>query len=494
MRRAGRRSGRVEPMSGDGREPVTANRWLVLVAMTGSLSMIMLDQTVVTVALPVMSDDLGLAPTGQQWVVNAYVLALTALVAFGGKLGDRVGGVRTFRLGVAGFFIASALCGLAPAGGFGEAWIIAARALQGAAAALMVPTSGAIVISAFPAQERGRAMAAYVGISQIFLAIGPLIGGVLTESVSWRAVFWLNVPVGVAALVLVAIAKPAQVTRPGRIRPGALALLVGGLGASVLAVQQAATWGWDAPLTLLLLVGGVAAIATFVVTQSRVPDPLVDVRLLRRGPFLGNVVVNGLIQFGLLAAVLHSSLYLQDLLHFSPLTTGLAVLAMVLPITVAAQLGGRWFDRSGVRPPALAGLVISTVGMLAWTLALPYLSYPLQVPGMVLTGFGLGLTMSPTNTDALSRVAAEQRSQASGVLQTIRQLGGTLGVAVVGAVVLGIEHRGTQGSDTQAAADAIAVGFAVSTAAFAVALLAAARLLARERVAADSSAAADAVA
>lgn len=471
-----------------------ANRWLVLVAMTGSLSMIMLDQTVVTVALPVMSDDLGLSPTGQQWVVNAYVLALTALVAFGGKLGDRVGGVRTFRLGVAGFFIASALCGLAPAGAFGEAWIIAARVLQGAAAALMVPTSGAIVISAFPAQERGRAMAAYAGISQIFLAIGPLIGGVLTESVSWRAVFWLNVPVGVAALVLVAIAKPAQTMRPGRIRAGALALLVGGLGASVLAVQEAATWGWDAPLTLVLLVGGVAATATFVVTQLRVPDPLVDVGLLRRGPFLGDVVVNGLVQFGLLAAVLHSSLYLQDLLNYSPVQTGLAVLAMVLPITVAAQLGGRWFDRAGVRPPALAGLAISTVGMLAWTLALPYLSYPLQVPGMVLTGFGLGLTISPTNTDALSRVRAAERSQASGVLQTVRQLGGTVGVAVVGAVVLGIEHRGTRGPDPQVAADAIAAGFAVSTAAFAVALLVAVRLLARERVAADPAAASEALA
>ena len=157
---------------------------------------------------------------------------------------------------------------------------------------------------------------------------------------------------------------------------------------------------------------------------------------------------------------------------------------------MAAQLGGRWFDRSGVRPPVLAGLTISTLGMLAWTLALPYLSYPLQVPGMVLTGFGLGLTISPTNTDALSRVGASDRSQASGVLQTLRQLG----VAVVGAVVLGIEHRGTRGPDPQAAADAIAAGFAVSTAAFAVALLVAVRLLARERVAADPTAAAEAAA
>ena len=471
-----------------------ANRWLVLVAMTGSLSMIMLDQTVVTVALPAMSDDLGLRPAGQQWVVNAYVLALTALVAFGGKLGDRFGGVRTFRLGVTGFFVASALCGLAPAGGLGEAWIVAARALQGRGGGadgadlrghrhLGLPRAGA-------RPRDGRLCRHQPDLPRD----RPLIGGALTEAVSWRAVFFLNVPVGIAALVLVAIAKPAQATRPGRIRPGALALLVGGLGATVLAVQEAAGWGWDSPLTLVVLGAGVAATATFVVTQARVPDPLVDVGLLRRKAFLGDVAVNGLVQFGLLAAVLHSSLYLQDLLHFSPLTTGLAVLAMVLPITVAAQLGGRWFDRAGVRPPVLAGLTISTLGMLAWTLALPYLSYPLQVPGMVLTGFGLGLTISPTNTDALSRVGAAQRSQASGVLQTVRQLGGTLGVAVVGAVVLGIEHRGTRGPDPQAAADAIAAGFAVSTAAFAVALLVAIRLLARERVAADPAAASEAVA
>ena len=472
----------------------SANRWLVLVAMTGSLSMIMLDQTVVTVALPVMSDDLHLDPTGQQWVVNAYVLALTALVAFGGKLGDRIGGVRTFTLGVLGFFLASAACGLAPADASGEAWIVVARAAQGAAAALMVPTSGAIVISAFPMQERGKAMAAYVGISQIFLAAGPLVGGALTQAVSWRAVFWLNVPVGIAALVLVAIARPEQVVRPGRISGTALALLVGGLGATVLAVQQAATWGWDSPLTLGVLAAGGAATAVFVITQSRAADPLVDVGLLRHRAFLGDVAINGIVQFGLLAAVLHSSLYFQDLLDFSPVRTGLAVLAMILPITVAAQVGGRWFDRSGVRPPVLTGLVVSTLGMLAWTIALPYLSYPLQVPGMVLTGFGLGLTISPTNTDALSRVGAAQRSQASGVLQTLRQLGGTLGVAVVGAVVLGFEHRGTQSVDVRSAADAIAAGFAVSTAAVALALLVAIRLLARERVAVDPVAAAEAAA
>src|ERR1700761_165710 len=164
------------------------NRWLVLVAMTGSLSMIMLDQTVVTVALPSMSRDLPLSPTGQQWVVNAYVLAMAALVALGGKLGDKLGGVTTFRIGVAVFFLASMACGLAPTGVLGEPWIISARMLQGAGAALMVPVSAAIVMGAFSVAERGRAMAIYAGISQMFLAVGPLLGGVLTESVSWRTV------------------------------------------------------------------------------------------------------------------------------------------------------------------------------------------------------------------------------------------------------------------------------------------------------------------
>ena len=466
------------------------NRWLVLVAMTMSLSMIMLDLTVVTVALPVMTTDLGLHPAGQQWVVNAYTLALTALVALGGKLGDRLGGVRTFRLGVLGFFVASAACGLAPGGPLGEAWIVAARALQGASAALMVPTSGAIVLSAFPPGERGRAMAAYAGIGQIFLAVGPLVGGVLTQTVSWRAVFWLNVPVGIAALVLVHLARPVGTTRPGRISGTAVALLVGGLAATVLAVQEATAWGWASPPTVLLLAVGLAASATFVVTQRRAADPLVDLGLLRNRPFLGDVAVHGLLQFGLLPVLLNSSLYLQDLLGFSPLRTGLAVLAVVLPMTVATQLGGRWFDRAGVRPPVLVGLAVCTAGMLVWTLTVPGLSFPLQLPGMVVMGFGMGLVISPTNTDALSRVAPADRSQASGVLQTVRQLGATLGVAVIGAVVLGIEHRGTRTPDPQRAADAITAGFALSTVAFAAALLVAVRLLSRDRVDADPAGAA----
>ena len=302
-------------------------RWLVLIAMTGALSMIMLDQTVVSVALPSMSRELPLSATGQQWVVNAYVLAMASLVALGGKLGDRCGGVTTFRTGVVIFFLASAGSGLAPTGPLGEPWLIATRLLQGAGAALMMPASAAIVIGAFGVSERGRAMAIYAGISQVFLAIGPLLGGLLTESVSWRAVFWLNVPVGIAALVMVHVARPVNVRQPGvTIRAGSVLLLVVGIATTVLAVQQANAWSWTSPATLLTLATRLLLSTWFVLVQLRSGDPLVRVRLFARRSFAGNVAVLGLVQFGLLAVVLFGSLYLQDLLRLSPIQAGLGVL------------------------------------------------------------------------------------------------------------------------------------------------------------------------
>jgi EmrB/QacA subfamily drug resistance transporter len=465
--------------------------WLVLIAMTGSLSMIMLDQTVVAVALPSMSSELPLSPVGQQWVLNAYVLALAALVALGGKLGDKVGGVTTFRAGVAVFFVASALCGLAPQGVWGEPWIIGARALQGVGAALMMPVSASIVISAFTV-NRGRAMAVYVGISQVFLAIGPLLGGLLTETVSWRSVFWLNVPVGIVALVMVQVARPDNQRQPqATIKAGPVALLVVGIAATVLALQQASVWSWTSPATWIVLITGLVLTTAFTVGQLRSTDPLVNVRLFGRRAFLGDTVVLGLLQFGLLATILFSSFYLQDLIHLSPMIAGLALLPLILAIAAAAQLGGRWYDRAGVRPPVLTGLTLATAGMVAWAASLPQLGYGLQVPGMVLTGFGLGLIISPTNTDALGRVARTERSQASGLVQTIRQLGGTLGVAVIGTIVLGIEHQGTRTPTPQHAADAIAIGFGCAAVVFAIALCLGWRLLSPERLSQPSSGADD---
>jgi MFS family permease len=180
--------------------------------------------------------------------------------------------------------------------------------------------------------------------------------------------------------------------------------------------------------------------------------------------------------------VLFASLYLQDLLRMSPMAAGLAVLPLILPLTAAAQLGGRWYDRSSVRTPVLAGLAVATAGLAAWTVALPALAYRPQLPGMVVTGFGLGLVTSPAMTDALGRVGVAERSQASGLVQTVRQLGGTFGVAVIGAVVLGLAHEGTRVAVAQHAADAVTVGFACATFVFAVALAVGLALLPRTRI------------
>ncbi|GAA1850125.1 MFS transporter [Pseudonocardia ailaonensis] len=448
-------------------------RWLVLVAMTGSLSMIMLDQTVVSVALPSMARELPLTPQGQQWVAGAYVLAIAALVALGGKAADVLGRPRTFQAGVTLFFLASAGCAFAWDGSS----ILAFRALQGAGAALMMPVSATIVLAAFGESERGRVMAIYAGLSQVFLALGPLLGGLLTEYVTWRAVFLLNVPVGIATLVLVAVARvPNEPVRGARIGVLDAVLVVPGLALTTLGIQQLTAWG---PRSLVLLGGGLVLLGLFTVRQLRIADPLIHLRLFRDRGFTGDAVVMGLVQFGLLGIVLYSSISLQELLGFGPMAAGLAVIPLILPLTAAAQIGGRWFDRAGVRAPVLTGMAVCTVGAVAWLLALPALSYPWQIPGMVLVGVGLGLSLSPTNTDALGRVSDAERSQASGVVQTVRQLGGTLGVAVIGAVVLG---HGTSTPTRTGTADAIAAGFTVAAGAFAVAVLAGLVLLDRTRV------------
>ncbi len=474
--------------------PDQRQRWLILIAMTGSLSMISLDQTVVTVALPTMTRELHLSVATETWVVNAYVLAMATLVAIGGKIGDVFGLVTAYRLGISLFFLASLGCGLAPHGDLGASWILVARALQGAGAALMLPASGTIVLSSFPPSASGRAMAVYAGISQLFLAVGPLLGGVLTQLVSWRAVFFLNIPVGVAALALVRVAKPANTRQTGIFSPAAAFALAAGLVAFVLAIQEGSRWSWASPRTIGVLAAGVAIIAVFARSQLRSRDPLVNVRLLARRPFRGDVAVAGCVQFGLLGVVLYGSLYLQDLLGLGPIRTGLAVLVFIIPFAGAAQIGGRWYDAYGVRRPVLVGLSIAVVGLAGWTAALPTLGYAWQVPGMLVTGAGLGLAMSPTNTDALGRIEATQRNQASALVQTANQLGGTMGVAIIGAIVTSYAARATRGPSAQHAANAVTAGFLGATVAFAVALAVGFRLLSHDKIADEPDALAVAVA
>jgi MFS family permease len=296
-------------------------------------------------------------------------------------------------------------------------------------------------------------------------------------------VFWVNVPIGIAALILVRIAAPQNPKQRGlRISVPQTLLLMSGIGTTVYALQQSSQWGWASERTIGLLGVGLALLGVFIGLQLSDRNPLVDVRLFRNRAFLGDTIVLFATQFGMLAMTLYASLYVQNLLGYSPVKAGFSALAMVLPLMVGAQIAGRWYDRSGARPPLLLGLSVATVGAIAWAISLPDIAYISKVPGMALVGFGLGLVFSPINTDALSRVAPEDRPQASGIVQTVRQLGGTLGVAVIGSIILAHENPHVDASDRIGnVAHAMSFGFWFAAGVFALGLLFGWRLLPAHR-------------
>jgi EmrB/QacA subfamily drug resistance transporter len=447
--------------------------------MTGALSMIMLDQTVVSVALPTMERDLGLSATAVQWVVNAYLLSLAALVAVGGRLGDLFGQVRLFKLGALVFILASAGCGLAQA----DWQILAARAIQGAGAAAMVPATGAILMATFPVAERGRANGIYAGVSMIFLALGPLVGGFLTEEVTWRAVFWVNLPVGVVMLAAAHTTLRSEIRAGGRMDWVGFFLLVPGLTALVLGLMQGEEWGWSSALVLSLLIGGAALLAMFGFVEPRVRQALVELRLFRSRNYTVNSVVLGLVQFGLTGLTVYGAIWSQSVLGFSPITAGLALLPLTIPVLVVAPFAGRIYDRVGPRWLVASGAFLIGASFIWGGIVLDQISYAWIWPGYVALGAGIGLVMTPAMTDALNSAAPALRGQASGVLQTVRQVGGTVGLAIMGTIVVSIT------SDRAGSADpltpAVSVAYYVAGGALLIGAVLAALLL--QRVAASDA-------
>jgi EmrB/QacA subfamily drug resistance transporter len=452
-------------------------QWLILLAMTGAQAMTMLDKSVVSVTLPTLATDLSLGPVAMQWVVNGYMLAMAAFVAVGGRLAEVHGEVPTFRVGMIVFALASVGCAFAPHG-TGAAWIITFRAVQGLGAALMMPVSAAIVLNTFVAAEAGMAMAVYTGIAQLFQAMGPLVGGALTEYVSWRAVFWINVPIAVTALILTHMGKPASLRIPGaRVSVRAAALLVAGCASIIGALQQGPAWGWMSPWTLAGAAVGVLLLVQFVRDDLRSASPLIDLRLLANRAILADFMLAFVIQFATLAAILFGALYLQDVLHMKPFLAGVAMLPFILAQAIGGQVGGNWFDHVGIRRPALVGFATASVGLAAWAIGMPQTNYWDMVAGMALTGLGLGLALSPSSTDGISRAGAAERGEASGLLQTVRQLGTCFGVAVIGAVVLGANPNGSRDPSTAESAHALAWGFGATALVVAITLVLAARFM-----------------
>lgn len=394
--------------------------------------MIFIDQTVVSVALPVMQRDLAVSQSGLQWIVNAYVLALASTVALGGKIGDSLGRVRAFIVGIVLFAIASTICGFAPS----QLILISARAFQGIAAGLMIPASAAIVVDSFDIHERGKAMAIYVGVAQAFLAIGPLLGGALTEYLSWRWVFWINIPIGVLAIVLTYFSKPLQtMTEKQHVSITYAAMLIVGLVGLVFGIQQGHTFGWTSFQTLGTIFGGLILLILFAYLQTKSERPLIQFKLFNDPAFTADTILLFCIQFSMISIIVFGAIYLQDILDFSPLEAGFALMPIIISVVIMSQVSGRLLDRVGVRIPALFGAALIAIGFLSQAPFLVKEEFLWILPGMILLGLGIGLVMVATNTDALNRAPSRYRAQASGLVQTIRQMGATIGLACIGGLV-----------------------------------------------------------
>lgn len=412
-------------------------KWLILMAMTGSLSMIMVDQTVVSVALPRIQRDLGMSSVGLQWVVNAYLLAIAAMVAIGGRVGDTIGRVKTFIMGVVLFSLSSAACGFAST----ASALITARAFQGIGAAFMQPASSALVLHAFPREERGRAMAIYAGVAMAFLAVGPLMGGAFTQFLSWRWAFFINLPVAVVAVFLTLVVRPQHETPPMQPFdfPGML-LILSGMPALIFGLEQSMAWGWQAPMTWVLIGGGLAALGVLVWRELGQDNPLIEIRLFHDSGYAADAAVLFCNQFVMVGQTVFSAIYMQKVLGFPPFKAGIAMLAVVAPVMFVAQIAGRMYDRGGARRPVSMGLALVSMGLFLQIPALLHKNFLGLLPGMFTFGIGNGLVMTPAHTDALSRAPQHLCGQAAGLLQTMRQLGGSVGMVILWTIVHALEN------------------------------------------------------
>jgi EmrB/QacA subfamily drug resistance transporter len=411
-------------------------RWWTLGAMCFALFMVMLDNTVTNVALPSIQRDFDASLASLEWVINGYTLAFAVLLVTGGRLGDIFGRRKVFLIGVVVFAAASATIGFAPT----EEWLVASRVIQGIGAALMMPGTLSIISNAFPPEERGKAIGTWAGVSAIALALGPVLGGWLTEDVSWRAIFFLNLPV--AALAVAVTLFAAEESRDETVSrkvdfPGIAALTVG-LAALVFALIEGNAWGWTSAGVLGLLALSVGALVAFAQIERRSPAPIVDFEAFRSRSFIGANIVAFAVSFAMFAMFFFLALYMQNILGYGPLDAGLRFLPSTLVIIVVGPLAGRWADRIGPKWLMVAGLltIALSLGMQS-RMDLQTTFADLLVP-FILMGLGMGLVMSPMTTAAMNAVDRTKAGVASGTLSMSRMVGGTFGVAALGALVAAV--------------------------------------------------------
>jgi EmrB/QacA subfamily drug resistance transporter len=420
-------------------------KWWTLGAVAFGLFMIMLDNTVVFVALASIQSDLHISTSELEWVVNGYALTFAVLMLTGGKLADLFGRRRIFIVGLTIFTASSLACGLAT----GASFLIGARIVQGVGAALMNPATLSIITATFPPRQRGTAIGIWVGVSAMALAIGPLIGGILTEQINWSWIFFINVPVGIAGIIVSRLvikesrdeSEEQRLDLPGLLASGA------GLFALSYGLIEANTYGWGSARILGSFVIAALALVIFVLLEMHQRVPMLDLSLFKNSTFTGANVTMLLVALAMFGVFFFNSLFLGQVLGYSPIQTGATFLPMTVLIVFVAPLAGRFSDKIGSRWLMGAGLVLLSASLISFSMLDASSNFWNILPGLILGGFGMSLAMTPTTAAAMSSVPVDKAGVGSAVLNSMRQVGGSLGIALMGAIVatsVNVEPRSPQ--------------------------------------------------
>ncbi|MDT0346058.1 DHA2 family efflux MFS transporter permease subunit [Streptomyces litchfieldiae] len=450
----------------------TAHRGLVVwtLIVTGAATfMAALDNLVVTTALPVIRDDLGGDLSDLEWIVNGYTLPFACLLLLGAALGDRFGRRRVFAAGVALFTVASAAAALA---GSTEV-LIAARAAQGAGAAILLPLSLTLISAVVPPERRGTAFGIWGAVNGLAIASGPLIGGAITEHMSWQWIFWLNIPIGLAVLPLVLFRLTESRGPNDRLDLVGTVLASGGLFGVVLSIVRGHEHGWaSGPVLTGFIVGGALLIA-FVLFEMRTPNPMLPMRFFRSRTFSAVNAASLLMYLGMFGSIFLLTQFLQLIQGYSPQEAGLRMLPWTAMPMVVAPIAGALTDRIGGRSIVASGLTLMAVG-LGWfaLLAEPDVSYASQVPAFVLCGIGMAMFFAPTGAMVMGAVPAAEQGIASGVNNALREVGGALGVALLASIFATQGGYETPERFTDGLVPALWVGVIALLAATAVVLIA----------------------
>ncbi|MBV9802253.1 MAG: MFS transporter [Solirubrobacterales bacterium] len=402
-----------------------------LVIVSIGLFMMVLDNLVVNVALPSIRVDLGASIQTLEWTVNAYILAYAVLLLTGAALGDRLGRKRMFMAGITLFIVGSAAAALSPSIDF----LIAARAVQGIAAAIVTPLTLTLIAEAFPPEQRGLALGVWSGVSGIGVALGPLVGGALTQFASWHWIFWVNVPIG---LTLLPFARTRLTESRGEVKhldlPG-LTLASSGLFGVVYGLVRSQSLGWSSPEVIVALAAGIALLAAFIRQELRTSEPMLPMQFFANRGFAVTNVVSIAMYFGMFGSIFFLSQFLQTVLHNTPLQAGVKLLVWTGAVMVVSPATGFLSERYGSRLFMAAGLGLQGLALaILATSASVHQSYASMLIPFVLAGSGMAMVFAPSANAVLASVRTAQTGQASGATNALRELGGVLGIAILGTV------------------------------------------------------------